>query len=103
MQIFTFSHYKPIKSLNSKKSVCCGCMWRVRVSSRPYFTGITSRLVPPERQHTFLQARKTNGIQQRTLRNKQFNIHNKTGIKINEKHNVRVAFVEIQLWPVKWK
>ena len=44
-----------------------------------------------------LQARKTNGIWQRkTLRNKQFNIHNKTGIKINEKHNVRVAFVEIQ-------
>ena len=28
-------------------------------------------------------------------------IHNKTGIKINEKHKVRVAFVEIQLWPVK--
>ena len=32
---------------------------------------------------------------------KQFNIHNKTGMKINEKHNVRVTFVEIQLWPVK--
>ena len=29
------------------------------------------------------------------------NIKNKTGMKINEKHNVRVAFVEIQLWPVK--
>ena len=37
---------------------------------------------------------------QRTLRNKQFNIY-KTGMKVNEKHNVRVAFVEIQLWPVK--
>ena len=59
-----------------------------------------SRLVPPQ----ILQARKTNGIwQQRTLRNKQFNIHNKTGIKINEKYNVIAAFVEIQLWPVKWK
>ena len=34
---------------------------------------------------------------------KQFNIHNKTGIKIYEKHNMRAAFVEIQLWPVKWK
>ena len=31
---------------------------------------------------------------QRTLKNKQFNIHNKTGVKINEKHNVRVAFVK---------
>ena len=31
---------------------------------------------------------------QRTLKNKQFNIHNKTGVKINEKHNVRVAFME---------
>ena len=52
-----------------------------------------SRLVPPQIQHKFLQARKTNGIwQQRTLRNKQFNIHNKTGIKINEKHNVRSSF-----------
>ena len=40
-----------------------------------------------------LQARKTNGIwQQRTLGNKQFNIHNKTRIKINEKHNVRATF-----------
>ena len=29
----------------------------------------------------------------RTLKNKQFNIHKKGG-KINEKHNVRVAFVE---------
>ena len=28
------------------------------------------------------------------LKNKQFNIHNKTGVKINEKHNVPVAFVE---------
>ena len=26
------------------------------------------------------------------LRNKQFNIHNKTGIEINEKHNIRAAF-----------
>ena len=33
--------------------------------------------------------------QQRTLRSKQSNIHNKTGMKINEKHIVRVAFVEI--------
>ena len=32
-----------------------------------------------------------------TTTNKQFNIHNRTGIKINEKHNVRAAFVEIQL------
>ena len=32
----------------------------------------------------------------RTLKNKQFNIHNKTGVKINEKHNVQVAFVKIQ-------
>ena len=38
---------------------------------------------------------------QRTLKNKQFNIHNKTGMKINEKYNVRVAFVEKKLWPVK--
>ena len=61
-------------------------------------------IVPQHIQHKFLQARKTNGIwQQRTLRNKQFNIHNKTGMKINEKHNVRAAFGEIQLWPVKWK
>ena len=65
----------------------------MRVSSRLYFTGITSRLVPTQIQHKFLQARKTNGIwQQRTLRNKRFNIHNKTGMKINEKHNVQVAF-----------
>ena len=81
-------------------------MYRVRVNSRPYFTGITSRLVPPQIQHKFLQARKANGIwQQRTLRNKKFNIHNKTGMKINEKHNVRVVFVEIQLWSTdhNWK
>ena len=65
------------------------------VSSRPDFMGITSRLVSLQIQHKFLQSRKTNGIwQQRTLKNKQFNIHNKTGMKINEKHNVRVAFVE---------
>ena len=71
------------------------------MSSRPYFTGITSRLVPPQIQHNFLRARRTNGIcQQQTLKNKQFYIHKKkTGIKINEKHNVRAAFVEIQLWP----
>ena len=55
--------------------------------------GITSHLVPL--QHKFFQSRKTNGIwQQWTLENKQFNIHNKTGMEINEKHNVRVAFVE---------
>ena len=65
------------------------------MSSPPYFTGITLRLVPLQIQHKFLQSRKTNGIwQQRTLKNKQFNIHNKTGMKINEKHNVRVAFME---------
>ena len=41
-----------------------------------------------------LQARKTNGIwQQQILRNKQFNIHDKRGIKINEKHNVQAAFL----------
>ena len=74
------------------------------MSSCPYFTGITLRLVAPQIQHKFLQALKKNGIwQQRTLRNKQFNIHNKTGMKTNEKHNVQVAFVEIQSWPVKWK
>ena len=39
---------------------------------------------------------------QRTLKNKQFNIH-KTGGKINEKHNVLVAFVENTVWPVKRK
>ena len=37
-----------------------------------------------------------------TLKNKQFNIH-KTGVKINEKHNVQVAFVENTVWPVKRK
>ena len=69
-------------------------MQQVRVSSRPYFTGITSRLVLLQIQHKFLQLRKRNGIwQQRTLKNKQFNIHNKTGMKKNEKYNVRVAFV----------
>ena len=57
--------------------------------------GITSHLVPLQIQHKFLQSCKTNGIwQQQTLRNKQFNIHNETGMKINEKHNVQVAFVK---------
>ena len=49
-----------------------------------------------------LQARKTNGIWQQTLRNKQFNIHNKTGMKMRNIMRER-HFVEIQLWPVKWK
>ena len=31
---------------------------------------------------------------------KQFDTH-KTGVKINEKHNVRVAFVENTVWPVR--
>ena len=39
---------------------------------------------------------------QQTLKNKQFNIH-KTGVKINEKHNVWMAFVENTVWPVRWK
>ena len=39
---------------------------------------------------------------QRTLKNKQFNIH-KTGVKINERHNVWMAFVENTVWPVKRK
>ena len=57
------------------------------------FSGITSRLVPLQIQHNFLQSRKTNGIwQQRILRNKQFSIHVKKGI--NERYYVRVAFVE---------
>ena len=73
------------KKMQNKRYIVVGACseW---VSSRPYFTGITSRLVPPQIQHRFLQVRKTNGIwQQQTLRNKQFNIHKKTGIKINEK------------------
>ena len=36
------------------------------------------------------------------IKKKQFNIL-KTGGKINEKHNVRAAFVENTVWPVRWK
>ena len=57
------------------------------------FYGITFTFSSTTNITQILQARKTNGIrQQRTLRNKQFNIHNKTGIKINAKHNVWLAF-----------
>ena len=71
------------------------------MSSRPYFTGIIFTFSSTTNTTQILQARKTNGISQRTLTNKQFNILNKTGITINEKHNVWAAFVEIHLWPVK--
>ena len=39
---------------------------------------------------------------QRTLKNKQFNNY-KTGVKINKKHKVGMAFVENTVWPVKRK
>ena len=55
--------------------ICSEWVW---VSSRPYFTGITFKFSSTTNPPQILQARKTNGIwQQRTLRNKQFNNHNK--------------------------
>ena len=79
------------------------CSFQFVVGSRSYFTGTAlSFISTTNTTQIFTITQKKWNMTQRTLKNKQFNIH-KTGVKINEKHNVRVAFVENTVWPVRWK
>ena len=64
------------------------------MSSRQYFTGIVLRFSSTTNTtQIFTITWKKWNMTQRTLKNKQFNIH-KIGVKINEKYNVWVALVE---------